>query len=78
MTADSVERNYNFKQVNLGPKLVDLPAEVVSDISTDQSQFYQLVKAVRSGLMPGLPGESLCCGKDSEDEGWAECGEDPA
>ena len=51
-TVDTMNRNYSFKQINLGPELVELPPEVMSDISTDQSQFYQLVQAVRSGILP--------------------------
>jgi hypothetical protein len=51
-SVDSLERNYNFKKICLGPDLIDLPPEVKSDISTDQSQFYELVEAVRSGNLP--------------------------
>ena len=49
-SVDSLERNYDFKMICLG--LIDLPPEVKSDISTDQSQFYELVEAVRSGNLP--------------------------
>ena len=47
----SLERNYSFKKICVGPELIVLPPEVKSDISTDQSQFYQLVEAVRSGKL---------------------------
>ena len=45
-------RNYNFKKVSNGPELIELPPEVVKDLSTDQSLLYQLAKAVRSGHLP--------------------------
>ena len=50
-SVDSLERNYSFKKICVGPELIVLPPEVKSDISTDQSQFYQLVEAVRSGKL---------------------------
>ena len=49
---ESMEREYSFKVINLGPDLIELPEDVVRDLSTDQNLLYQLAKAVRSGHLP--------------------------
>ena len=33
----SMQRNYSFKKVSHGPELIELPPEVLKDLSTDQS-----------------------------------------
>ena len=49
---EGMEREYMFKVINLGPELIELPDDVVRDLSTDQSLLYQLAKAIRSGHLP--------------------------
>lgn len=51
-SVETMERSSSFKKITLGPELVELPADVLKDLSTDQSQLYQLVGAVRSGNLP--------------------------
>ena len=51
-TVDSMERDYSFKVINKGPELIELPENVLKDLSTDQSLLYKLAKAVRSGMLP--------------------------
>ena len=51
-SVQSMKRNYSFKKVSLGPELIELPPEILKDLSTDQSLLYQLAKAVRSGHLP--------------------------
>ena len=47
-----MQRKSVFKKIDLGPGLIDLPDEVLSDLSTDQELSYKLVKAIRSGTLP--------------------------
>ena len=44
--------NFNFKKIDLGADLIELPEEVIKDLSTDQHLLYKRVKAVRSGHLP--------------------------
>ena len=50
-SVDSMEREYSFKVINKGPELIELPEDVLKDLSTDQNLLYQLAKAVRSGFL---------------------------
>ena len=45
--------NPNFKAINIGPGLPDLPEAVVDDLSTDQQYGYNIVNAIREGKVPG-------------------------
>ena len=45
---DSMERNYNFKPIPGLEELLDIPQDIVKNMSTDSSIFYQLGLAVRS------------------------------
>ena len=53
-TVDPRDMNYSSSGYNFGSELVELPLEIVSNISIDQSQFYQLVQAVRSDILLAL------------------------
>ena len=44
-----MKRTQTFKKINLGPDLIELSDDIISDLSTDQELSYKLVKAVRSG-----------------------------
>ena len=44
--------NYTFKKIEVGPDLIDLPEEVVKDLSTDQHLLYLRCKAARTGHLP--------------------------
>ena len=41
----------NFKKIEVGKDLIDLTDEVRKDLSTDQKYGYEMVKAIRSGLL---------------------------
>ena len=43
--------NYQFRPITIGEDLVELPEEVVEDLSTDQMHAYKLCQAIRSGNM---------------------------
>ena len=40
-----------FKSVTVGDDLIDLRPEIVKDLSPDQYYGYQMVKAIRSGIL---------------------------
>ena len=44
--------NYDFERIDLGPNLIELPEEVLHDLSTDQNLLYKRCKAVKSGVLP--------------------------
>ena len=48
-SVDTMERNYTFEKINVKPGLKNLTPEVISYLSTNQSQFYQQIQAVYSG-----------------------------
>ena len=48
---NSMERNYNFKPIPGLEELLDIPQDIVKNMSTDSSIFYQLGLAVRSGKL---------------------------
>ena len=48
-TTNSMGINYYFEPISLGPSIIDLPDEVVDDLSTDQNLLYRRAQAVRSG-----------------------------
>ena len=39
-SVEGMVRNYSFKKIDLGPELIELPAEVENDLSTDQVVFH--------------------------------------
>ena len=41
-----------FKKLNNGSDLIDLPAEVVKDLSPDQRYGYEICASIRSGVVP--------------------------
>ena len=41
-----------LQKVSHGPEWIELPPDVLKDLSTDQSLLYQLAKAVHSGHLP--------------------------
>jgi hypothetical protein len=51
-SVNSLERDYRFKKICLGPELIELSPEVVKDLSTDQHLLYKLTVAVRTGHLP--------------------------
>ena len=48
-TTSNMGINYNFEPITLGPGIIDLPEEIVNDLSKDQYLIYQRAQAVRSG-----------------------------
>ena len=44
--------NYNFRPITIGEPIVELPEDVVQDLSWDQRYAYRMAKAVRSGVLP--------------------------
>ena len=44
--------NFNFKKIDMGPDLIELPDDVIKDLSTDQHLLYKRVRAARSGHLP--------------------------
>jgi hypothetical protein len=52
MTVDSMGREYRIKVINLGPEQIELPEDLLKDLSTDQNLLYQSAKAVHSGQPP--------------------------
>ena len=52
--------NYNFKKIDLGPGLIELPENVVKDLSTDQKILYKRCTAVRTGYLPHDVALSKC------------------
>jgi hypothetical protein len=44
--------SYTFKKIDLGPGLIELPEEVVRDLSTDQNLLYKRCTAARTGILP--------------------------
>ena len=48
-TTSNMGINYEFEPISLGPDIIDLPDEVVDDLSTDQNLLYRRAQAVRSG-----------------------------
>ena len=47
-----MEINPNFKQIDVGPEMTDLPEEVNGDLSSDQGLLRLRTRAVRSGHLP--------------------------
>ena len=47
-----MEINLNFKQIDVGPEMTDLPEEVKGDLSSDQGLLRLRTRAVRSGHLP--------------------------
>ena len=44
--------NIKFKPITIGPELIELEDDVVKDLSTDQKYGYNMIKAIRSGILP--------------------------
>ena len=44
--------NYKFRPITIGEPIVELPEDVVQDLSWDQRYAYRMAKAVRSGVLP--------------------------
>ena len=44
--------NFDFKKIDVGPDMMELPPDVVKDLSTDQHLLYNRVKSARSGHLP--------------------------
>ena len=43
---------YTFKKIEVGPPLIELPPQVLSEISTDQKNFYRRCIAAKTGILP--------------------------
>ena len=52
MNATDLPIKTNFKKISIGPDLPLLPDDVVKDLSTDQKYGYEIVKAIRTGILP--------------------------
>ena len=51
-TATDLDINPNFIPIRVGPPLLPLTDEIISDLSTDQHYGYMMVNAIRSGVVP--------------------------
>ena len=51
-TVTELPINKKFKRLNNGSDLIELPEEVVKDLSADQRYGYEICAAIRSGIMP--------------------------
>ena len=51
-SATELEVNPNFTKIVVGPPLLELDDQVISDLSTDQFYAYLITKAIRSGVLP--------------------------
>ena len=49
---NDMQPNFDFKKIELGPDLPELPAKVESDLSRDQKVLYKRWKAVKTGILP--------------------------
>ena len=49
---NDMQPNFNFKKIDLGPDVPDLPDEVVKDLSRDQKVLLKRWKAVKTGTLP--------------------------
>ena len=54
-----MELKEEFKPVPGETELLELPAEVVDDLSVDQKMLYKLVKMVKTGEISTLPAHIL-------------------
>ena len=45
-TVDEMEFNQNFVPITNGPDLVDLPSDIVADLSDDQKYSYRITKMI--------------------------------
>ena len=43
---------FEFEKIEVGPGLIELPEEVISDLSTDQNLLYQRCQAAITGVLP--------------------------
>ena len=43
---------YTFKKIQVGPDMIELSPQVVSEISTDQKNFYKRCLAAKTGILP--------------------------
>ena len=50
--ATDLKINQNFTKLTIGPPLIELTQEVISDLSTDQYYSYLIETAIRSGVIP--------------------------
>ena len=50
--ATEYDINPNFTPISIGPPLIELPEEVIGDLSTDQHYGYKIVCAIREGKLP--------------------------
>ena len=48
----SMDYNPNFQPLSGGEDLIDIPEEILRQMSTDQKTSYRLVTAVKSGSLP--------------------------
>ena len=51
-TVTELPTNRNFTKTDIGPDIPELPGEVRRDLSTDQLYGYNMVMAIRSGVLP--------------------------
>ena len=51
-TVTALPTKRNFTKIDIGPDLPELPEEVRRDLSTDQLYGYNMVMAIRSGVLP--------------------------
>ena len=43
---------YTFKKIEVGPEMINLSPQVVSELSTDQKNFYKRCLAAKTGILP--------------------------
>lgn len=51
-TATQLEINMSFKKIVIGSPIIELPENVVNDLSTDQAYGYAITKAIHTGKLP--------------------------
>ena len=51
-TATELPINKSFKKISIGEDLIRLDDEILKDLSTDQKYGYEIVQAIRSGILP--------------------------
>ena len=43
---------YNFQKIDIGPAVIEMPTEVIPNLSSDQNHFYKRYTAAGTGILP--------------------------
>ena len=57
---NDMKRNFNFEPIPPLEAVIEIPDEVVQNMSTDASLCYQLLQAIHSGILTKELGNRLC------------------